>query len=195
LNLFRSRRAPMTFRPRMRVWAAPRSRSRISTIDQCLLRYLIGCRGRSKFRPLRRRRMQASEHRQSKGQKGLSACLVGSFGGTRSAPVTAAVAGFSSAPWPEFGSPYTGHSRIKDLERHAALAEFLGEGQRVACQARQARRPVSAGRAAGAMVNRPLTILPQTCRVKSSRDLGGVSDGAPPFFCLRRGRSRADRKG
>src|SRR3954470_22614975 len=29
------------------------------------------CRGRSKFRPLRRRRRQASEHRQSKGQKGL----------------------------------------------------------------------------------------------------------------------------
>ena len=34
------------------------------------------CRGRSKFRPLRRRRMQASEHRQSKGQNGLSACGV-----------------------------------------------------------------------------------------------------------------------
>ena len=32
----------MTFRPRMRVWAASRSRSRISTIDQYLLRYLIG---------------------------------------------------------------------------------------------------------------------------------------------------------
>ena len=27
--------------------------------------------------------------------------------GTRSGPATAAVAGFSSAPWPEFGSPYT----------------------------------------------------------------------------------------
>src|SRR3954469_19991437 len=32
----------MTFRPRMRVWAASRSRSRISTIDQYLLRHLIG---------------------------------------------------------------------------------------------------------------------------------------------------------
>jgi len=32
----------MIFRPRMRVWAAPQSQSRISTIDQCLLRYLIG---------------------------------------------------------------------------------------------------------------------------------------------------------
>src|SRR4051812_28118330 len=65
------------------------------------------CRGRSKFRPLRRRRRQASEHRQSKGQKGLSACRVWGFGGTRSAPVTAAVAGFYSAPWPEFGPPHT----------------------------------------------------------------------------------------
>ena len=32
----------MTFRPRMRVWAASRSRSRILRIDQYLLRYLIG---------------------------------------------------------------------------------------------------------------------------------------------------------
>ena len=29
------------------------------------------------------------------------------FSGTRSRPVTAAVAGFCSAPWPEFGPPYT----------------------------------------------------------------------------------------
>ena len=31
----------MTFRPRIRVWAAPRSRSRIPTIDQYLLRILV----------------------------------------------------------------------------------------------------------------------------------------------------------
>src|SRR3954447_15287871 len=41
MNLFRSRRAPMTFRRRMLVWAAPQSRSQISTIGQYLLRYLI----------------------------------------------------------------------------------------------------------------------------------------------------------
>ena len=38
MNLFRNRRAPITFRPQMRIWAASRSRSRISTIDQHLLR-------------------------------------------------------------------------------------------------------------------------------------------------------------
>src|SRR3954453_3178221 len=42
LTLYRNRRTLMTFRRRMRVWAARRSRSRISTIDQYLLRYLIG---------------------------------------------------------------------------------------------------------------------------------------------------------
>src|SRR4051794_16975495 len=31
--------------------------------------------------------------------------------------------------------------RVEDLERHAMLAEFLGEGQRVACRARQAVEP------------------------------------------------------
>src|SRR4051794_22031698 len=41
MNLFRSRRAPMTFRRRMLVWAASQSRSQISTIGQYLLRYLI----------------------------------------------------------------------------------------------------------------------------------------------------------
>src|SRR4051812_8129402 len=46
-------------------------------------------------------------------QKGLSACRVWGFGGTRSAPVTAAVAGFYSAPWPEFGPPHTS-LRISD---------------------------------------------------------------------------------
>src|SRR4051812_22558433 len=33
------------------------------------------------------------------------------------------------------------HCWVEDLERHAALAELLGEGQRVACRARQAVEP------------------------------------------------------
>ena len=65
------------------------------------------CKGRSKFRPLRRHRMRASSTDSSKGQKVLNARLVWDFSGTRSGPVTAAVAGFSSATWPEFGPPYT----------------------------------------------------------------------------------------
>jgi hypothetical protein len=51
--------------------------------------------------------MRASSTDGSKGQKVLNTCLVWDFSGTRSGPVTAAVAGFSSAAWPEFGPPYT----------------------------------------------------------------------------------------
>src|ERR671916_1036386 len=72
------------------------------------------CRGRSKFRPLRRHKMQASSTEGSKGQKALNDCLVWDFSGARSGPVTAAVAGFSSAPWPEFGPPYTRRATVKD---------------------------------------------------------------------------------
>ena len=68
---------------------------------------VLSCKGRSKFRPLRRHKMQASSNDGFKGQKVLSTCLVWDFSGTRSGPVTAAVAGFSSAAWPEFGPPYT----------------------------------------------------------------------------------------
>src|SRR3954454_8637040 len=68
---------------------------------------MIWCRGRSKFRPLRRHKMQASSTDGSKGQKALNDCLAWNFSGVRSGPVTAAVAGFSSAPWPEFGPPHT----------------------------------------------------------------------------------------
>src|SRR3954466_5944159 len=63
------------------------------------------CRGRSKIRPLRRHRMQASSTDNPKGQKALNVCIVWDFRGTRSEPVTAAVAGFSSAAWPEFEPP------------------------------------------------------------------------------------------
>ena len=38
--------------------------------------------------------------------------LYGDLSGTRSRPVTAAVAGFCSAPWPEFGPPYTESGRV-----------------------------------------------------------------------------------
>src|SRR3954453_10774356 len=38
---------------------------------------------------------------------GLKACLIWDFSGARSGPMTAAVAGFSSTPWPEFGPPHT----------------------------------------------------------------------------------------
>src|SRR4051812_10684689 len=83
-----------------------------------------GCRGRSKFRPLRRRKMQASSTDSSKGQKALNASAVWDFNGTRSGPVTAAVAGFSSAPWPEFGPPYTlyWHS-VSEADLHEALRQ------------------------------------------------------------------------
>jgi hypothetical protein len=65
------------------------------------------CRGRSKFRPLHRRKMQASSTGGSRGQKVLNDCLVWDFSGTRSGPVTAAVAGFSSVAWPKFEPPHT----------------------------------------------------------------------------------------
>jgi len=68
---------------------------------------LAACKGRSKFRPLRRHKIQASSTGGSKSQKVLNACLVWVFNGIRSGPVTAAVTGFSSATWPEFGPPYT----------------------------------------------------------------------------------------
>jgi hypothetical protein len=41
------------------------------------------------------------------GNPGLKDCLVWDFSGTHSGPVTAAVAGFSSAAWPKFGPPHT----------------------------------------------------------------------------------------
>src|SRR6476661_2439611 len=66
-----------------------------------------GCRGRSKFRPLRRHRMKAWSTDNPKGQKALNACVTWNFRSTRSEPVTAAVAGFSSAAWPEFEPPFT----------------------------------------------------------------------------------------
>src|SRR4051794_23266502 len=56
--------------------------------------------------------MQASSTDGSEGQKALNTCLVWDFSGTRSGPVTAAVADFCSAPWPEFGPPYTHTTRL-----------------------------------------------------------------------------------
>ena len=50
-------------------------------------------------------------------QKVITGCFVWDFSGTRSGPVTAAVAGFSSAAWPEFGPPYTFVCRSKSLWR------------------------------------------------------------------------------
>src|SRR4051794_39694921 len=51
--------------------------------------------------------MQASSTDGSEGRQVLDTCLVWDFSGARSGPMTAAVAGFSSAPWPEFGPPHT----------------------------------------------------------------------------------------
>ena len=51
--------------------------------------------------------MQASSTDNPKGQKALNACVTWNFRSTRSEPVTAAVAGFSSAAWPEFEPPFT----------------------------------------------------------------------------------------
>jgi len=61
--------------------------------------------------------MQASSTDGSKGQKALNAYLVWDFSGTHSGPVTAAVAGFSSAAWPEFGPPYTVLRLWKEMAR------------------------------------------------------------------------------
>src|SRR4051794_10013171 len=66
--------------------------------------------------------MQASSTDGSEGRQVLDTCLVWDFSGARSGPVTAAVAGFSSAPWPEFGPPYT-HWRDK-IKVHPAADLF-----------------------------------------------------------------------
>src|SRR5215213_7919574 len=74
----------------------------------------LECRGRSKFRPLRRHKMQASSTDGSKGRMVLNACLVWDFSDTHSGPVTAAVAGFSSA-------------RGLNLDRPIRVAEILAK--------------------------------------------------------------------
>ena len=67
--------------------------------------------------------MQASSTDNPKGQEALNAYLVWDFRGTRSEPVTAAVAGFYSAAWPEFGPPCT---RVCHLYQSETLVRSLG---------------------------------------------------------------------
>ena len=120
--------------------------------------------------------MQASSTDGCKGQKALNACLVWDFSGTRSEPVTAAVAGFSSAPWPEFGPPYTAGEQAKILLSANRLSDpLLRPAPRRLASLFAPSSCENSGDCSAAMVSGKSVHLPRHARTSKTRQPHPVS--------------------